>query len=177
MPAMLPVASLVRRLAGPIARAVLPRVGVSRAVAPCAAATVALAVSCVSSPAMKSPLRERLANADTPAVEDATRACLDANGWTSDPVGSVSGGSNVVTAKNKDKVQTQVFVHPPDQKPRVTGGPDDDKFWSCLSAKLGTGADDNAGDKGGSGDKSDKTGKGDNGDKGADDDKSDKGGQ
>jgi hypothetical protein len=108
------------------------------------------AAACASSPAMRSPLRERLAAADTPTVEDATRDCLNSLGWTADPIGSVSGGSNVVSAKNKDKEQTQVFVHQADQKPRVTGGPDDDKFWKCLAQKLGGGggASDESGDGG-----------------------------
>lgn len=173
---MAPIASLVCRLAGAARWAAVPRAPVSRALGPCAVLAVALAASCVTSPAMKNPLRDRLAGADTSQVEDGVRACLEAGGWTVDPVGSVSGGSNVVSARDKDKNQTQVYVHPPDEKPRVTGGPDDEKFWSCLSAKLGTsGGDDTGGasDKAGSGDKSDKS---DKTDKGADDEKSDKGG-
>jgi hypothetical protein len=124
-------------------------------------ASIALA-ACASSPAMRSPLRERLATADTPAVEDATRECLNSLGWTADPIGSVSGGSNVVSAKNKDREQTQVFVNQADQKPRVTGGPDDPKFWKCLAQKLGGGPSDDSGGDGGT----DKGGdKGDKGDK------------
>ncbi len=116
-----------------------------------------LASACVKSPAMKSPLRERLAAADTPAVEDATRECLTDEGWTVDPVGSVSGGSNVVSAKDKDKNITQVYVNQPDQTPRVTGGPDDEKFWKCLASKLGGGgADDKGADKADKPDKGDK---------------------
>jgi hypothetical protein len=117
---------------------------------------------------MRSPLRERLATADTPAVEDAVRACLDENGWSADPIGSVSGGSNVVSAKSKGKdahEQTQVFIHPPDQKPRVTGGPDDEKFWKCLGGKLGAGPADESGGDGGASDKSEKGDKKDPGDK------------
>ena len=113
----------------------------------------AVGVACATAPAARSPLRERLANADTPAVEDATRACLSSGGYKVDPVGSVSGGSNVVSAKAKTGEPVQVFVHPPDQRPRVTGGPDDDTFWACLSDKLagaGGGADtgDGGDDKG-----------------------------
>ncbi len=142
--------------------------------------TLALAAAaCATAPAMRSPLRERLASADTPTVEDATRACLTDLGWTADPIGSVSGGSNVVSAHNKDREQTQVFVHQADQKPRVTGGPDDDKFWKCLAQKLGGGSDD-SGDGGtgsdGTGDKGDKGSK-DKGDKkDGDKDPGDKGG-
>jgi hypothetical protein len=102
---------------------------------------LALAVAaCATAPAMRSPLRERLETADTPTVEDATRACLTDLGWTADPIGSVSGGSNVVSAHNKDREQTQVFVHQADQKPRVTGGPDNERFWKCLAKTLGGGA-------------------------------------
>jgi len=107
------------------------------------------AAACATAPAMRSPLRERLATADTPAVEDAARACLTDLGWTADPIGSVSGGSNVVSAHNKDRDQTQVFVHQADQKPRVTGGPDDEKFWKCLAKTLGAGGgSDDSKDKG-----------------------------
>ena len=132
-------------------------------------------VACATSPAMRSPLRERLEKAETPEVEDATRACLDSLGWISDPVGSVSGGSNVVSAHTKEHESVQVYINQPDQKPRVTGGPDDDKFWKCLAAKLGGGggAEESAGD--GGTDKGDKDKGGDKGDKG-DKDPGDKGG-
>jgi hypothetical protein len=123
------------------------------------AAVALAAAACATSPAMRSPLRERLATADTPTVEDATRECLNSLGWTADPIGSVSGGSNVVSAKNKDREQVQVFVHQSDQKPRVTGGPDDPKFWKCLADRLGGAAapSDDSGDGGtGGGDKTDK---------------------
>ena len=140
------------------------------------AITFALAAAaCATAPAMRSPLRERLATADTPTVEDATRACLTDLGWTAYPIGSVSGGSNVVSADNKDREQTQVFVHQADQKPRVTGGPDDEKFWKCLTKTLGGGGggSDDSGDGGagpddkGSKDKGDKKdGDKDPGDKG-----------
>jgi hypothetical protein len=64
-------------------------------------------------------------------------------------VGSVSGGSNVVTAY-KAKDQTDVYIHPGDQKPRITGGPEDGSpFWKCLGGQLGGGGADKA-------DKSDK---------------------
>jgi hypothetical protein len=122
-----------------------------------ALALAGAAAACATSPAMRSPLRERLATADTPAVEDATRECLGTLGWTADPIGSVSGGSNVVSAKNKDREQVQVFVHQSDQKPRVTGGPDDPKFWKCLADRLGGGGapSDDSGDGGAGGDKKD----------------------
>lgn len=134
---------------------------------------VLLLASCATAQAMRSPLRERLEKADTPAVEDAARGCLTDEGWKVDPIGSLSGGSNVVSAMTKDHEPTQVYVHPPDQKPRVTGGPDDPKFWACLAAKLGGEGGDDTGDAGtddkakGGKDKGDK----DNGDKGTKDDK------
>lgn len=135
-------------------------------------ALVTLGVGCATSPAMKSPLREALSKAETPTVEDATRDCLTSLGWKVDPVGSVSGGSNVVSAKNKETGEsTQVYVNQPDQKPRITGGPDDPKFWECLKGKL---APEGAGD-----DKADKDKGDDKGDKGGGDDKhgdGDKGG-
>jgi hypothetical protein len=136
------------------------------------------AAACATAPAMRSPLRERLATADTPAVEDATRACLTDLGWTADPIGSVSGGSNVVSAHNKDREQTQVFVHQADQKPRITGGPDDEKFWKCLAKTLGGGpGSDDSGDGGaGPDDKGGKGSKGDGDKKDGDKDPGDKGG-
>ena len=109
---------------------------------------VLLLVSCATAQAMKSPLRERLEKAGTTEVEDAARACLTEGGWKVDPIGSLSGGSNVVSASTKDHEPTQVYIHPPDQKPRVTGGPDDPKFWKCLAAKLGGESADDTGDAG-----------------------------
>ena len=139
---------------------------------------VLLLASCATAQAMKSPLRERLEKAGTSEVEDAARACLTDEGFKVDPIGSLSGGSNVVSASTKDHEQTQVYVHPPDQKPRVTGGPDDPKFWKCLAAKLGGEGGDEAGDAGaddkakGDKDKGDKGGKDKgNGDQGSKDDK------
>jgi hypothetical protein len=133
------------------------------------AAVAIVGAACATAPAMRSPLRERLEKADTPEVEDAARACLDSLGWISDPVGSVSGGSNVVSAHTKEHESVQVYVHQADQKPRVTGGPDDDKFWKCLAQKLGGagGADDTGGDGGADkGDKDKDKGDKDPGDKG-----------
>lgn len=97
-----------------------------------------VAVACVAgAPPTRSPLRERLASADTSSVEDAARACLEKTGWKVDPVGSVSAGSNVVHATKAQDI-TAIYVHVRDVKPRVTGGPDDgDPFWPCLSSQLG----------------------------------------
>jgi len=96
--------------------------------------------SCASlstSPATHSPLREQLATADTPTVEDSVRACLTSGGWKVDPVGGLSGGANVVSAKNAQNDQTQVFIQSPEMHPRLTGGPDyNDPFWKCLSKEL-----------------------------------------
>jgi len=123
-------------------------------------------VACATAPAMRSPLKERLATAETPDVEDAARACLTDEGWIADPIGSVSGGSNVVSAHTKDRDQTQVFVHQADQLPRVTGGPDDPKFWKCLASKLGGGGGDGSSDGGAA--PKDKDDKGDDHDKNKD---------
>jgi hypothetical protein len=135
------------------------------------------AAACSKAPAAKSPLREALTKADTPAIEDAARGCFTDEGWKVDPVGSVSAGDNVVTAyREKDTAPTELYIHHPDQTPRLTGGPDDaDKFWTCLAKALGADVgdkdekakDDKGGDKGdkGGGDKGDK---GNGGDKGGD---------
>jgi hypothetical protein len=133
------------------------------------------AAACSKAPAAKSPLREKLATADTPTIEDAARGCFTGGGWKVDPVGSVSAGDNVLTAyRDKDTAPTELYIHHPDQTPRLTGGPDDaDKFWTCLAKALGADVgdskdekakDDKRGDKG---DKRDKGDKGD-GDKGGD---------
>jgi hypothetical protein len=90
-----------------------------------------------TSPAGHSPLREQLATADEPTVEEAVRACLGGGGWKVDPVGGLSGGANVVSAKNASNEQTQVFIQGPETHPRITGGPDyNDPFWKCLSGQL-----------------------------------------
>lgn len=133
------------------------------------ALTATVCAACATAPAMRSPLRERLEGADLPTIEDATRACLTSQGWIPDPVDSVSGGVNVISAHTKEREQTQVFINGADQKPRITGGPDDDKFWKCLASTLsGGGADQSSGDGGtdkGGKDKDDKGDK-DPGDKG-----------
>jgi hypothetical protein len=91
------------------------------------------------SPATHSPLREKLAGADTPAIEEAVRGCLTSGGWKVDPLGGLSGGANVVSAKNASNEQTQVFIQAPEMHPRLTGGPDyNDPFWKCLGGHLGT---------------------------------------
>jgi hypothetical protein len=124
-----------------------------------------LLAACSTSPSARSPLREALAKADTTDVESAVRTCLTQDGWKVNDVGSVSGGSNVVTAY-KAKDQTDVYVHPADQKPRITGGPEDSNpFWKCLRGELA----------GGGADKGDKTDKDkDSKDKGDKDKGSDK---
>jgi hypothetical protein len=90
-----------------------------------------------TSPATHSPLREQLAKVDTPTLEEAVRTCLAKGGWKVDPIGGLSGGANVVNAKNAEKAETQVFIQAPEVKPRLTGGPDyDDPFWKCLGGQL-----------------------------------------
>ncbi len=103
--------------------------------------------ACSTAPAARSPLREQLAGAETPAVEQAARACLQKAGWKVDPIAGLSGGADVVTAY-KAKEQTDVYIYPPQTKPRVTGGPDyADKFWTCLGRELGAGGGAGGGDK------------------------------
>ena len=95
--------------------------------------------ACIStSPAMRSPLREQLAAADTSKVEAAARACLAKGKWKVDPIGGLSAsGWNIVNAR-KGKEETQVYIQGPGARPRITGGPDyDDAFWTCLGAELG----------------------------------------
>jgi hypothetical protein len=104
------------------------------------AVVVVVAASCaMGAPPSRSPLREQLADADTSTVEDATRACLEKTGWKVDPVGSVSGGANVVHATKANDL-TQVYIQSRGVTPRITGGPDNgDKLWACLTAQLGDG--------------------------------------
>jgi hypothetical protein len=130
------------------------------------------AAACSKAPAAKSPLREKLATADTPTIEDAARGCFNDGGWKVDPVGSVSAGDNVITAyREKDSAPTELYIHHPDQTPRLTGGPDDaDKFWACLAKALGADVGDGKDDKA-KGDKGGDKGAGDKGDKGGDGDK------
>jgi hypothetical protein len=89
------------------------------------------------SPAVSNPLHDRLAKAELPEVEDATKACLTKEGWKPDDVGSIAEGSTVVTAKNAAKEQMAVYIHSAEVSPRVTGGPGyGDPFWSCLGHEL-----------------------------------------
>jgi hypothetical protein len=120
---------------------------------------VVVVAACATPPSAKSPLREALAQAPTSDVESAVRACLAEQGWKVDDVGSYASGSDVVTAY-KAKDQTDVYIHAPEQKPRITGGPEDGSaFWKCLPGQLKGGGSD-------TGDKADKD-KGDK-DKGSD---------
>jgi len=134
-------------------------------------APVLLLAACATAPAARSPLRDVLAKAGSSDVESAVRTCLTQGGWKVDDVGSVSGGSNVVTAY-KAKDQTDVYIHPADQKPRITGGPEDaNPFWKCLGGELG-GAGGDKDDKGDKDKPKDDKGGGD-GDKGKDKTKAD----
>lgn len=91
-----------------------------------------------SSPALKSPLRERLTKAETPRIEEAARTCFSQLGWTPDDVAGDAEGATVVSAKNGEKARASVYIQPPGQTPRVTGDPSyDDPFWKCLSRELG----------------------------------------
>ena len=122
MPAMRPLPSVRRS-------------GIGRACAGLVAAVLSLA-ACASSPALQKPLVDRLAKSDTSQIEDATRACLTEGGWKVDPIAELVNGSRKVTG-SKDKVLAEVYINPPDMKPRVTGGPDyNDGFWKCLGPQL-----------------------------------------
>jgi hypothetical protein len=91
------------------------------------------------SPALQSPLHERLAKAGTTDIEDATKTCLTKGGWKPDDVGGFAEGATVVSAKNAAKERVSVYIQPPEMNPRVTGGPGyDDPFWPCLSHELGS---------------------------------------
>jgi len=111
-------------------------------------AVASIAVTgCSVAPAGRSPLKERLAANGNAEVESSVRSCLKEGGWKVDDVGSYSGGANVVTAY-KAKDQTDVYIYPPEQHPRITGGPEDaSPFWGCVARQLGgSGGDDKAKD-------------------------------
>ena len=92
------------------------------------------------SPALSSPLRDRLSKADSPAIEDAAKACLMAEGWTPDDMNGEAEGATVVSARNAAKSRVSVYVQPPGSTPRVTGDPPyDDPFWPCLDRQLARG--------------------------------------
>ena len=93
------------------------------------------------SPALSSPLRDRLSRADSPTIEDAAKACFTAEGWTPDDMNGEAEGATVVSARNVAKSRVSVYVQPPGSTPRVTGDPPyDDPFWSCLDRQLARGA-------------------------------------
>jgi hypothetical protein len=97
--------------------------------------------ACSTAPSAKSPLKERLAASGNAEVEVSVRTCLKEGGWKVDDVGSYHGGANVVTAY-KAKDQTDVYIYPPEQHPRITGGPDDGSpFWKCVARELGGASD------------------------------------
>lgn len=109
-------------------------------------ALLALA-ACATAPASKSPLKERLAANGNAEVESSVRTCLKEGGWKVDDVGSYHGGANVVTAY-KAKDQTDVYIYPPEQHPRITGGPDDgNPFWKCVARELAGASDKDKDDK------------------------------
>jgi hypothetical protein len=90
------------------------------------------------SPALASPLHERLAKADEPRIEQAVKGCLIHEGWTPDDLGGFAEGATVVSAKNAANSTVSVYIQPPEMSPRVTGGPEyDDPFWGCLARALG----------------------------------------
>jgi hypothetical protein len=102
------------------------------------ASTVAACALLAKSPALQSPLHERLMKADTPTIEAAAKDCLVHEGWTPDDLGGFAEGATVVSAKNAAKSTVSVYIQPPEMNPRVTGGPEyDDPFWGCLGRALG----------------------------------------
>jgi len=88
-----------------------------------------------TSPATHGALKEHLTGADTTRIEDAARGCLEKGGYKVDPVGGIAEGANVVSAHNK-VMRVDVYIHPPDVTPRVTGPEFDDPFWKCLDSDL-----------------------------------------
>jgi hypothetical protein len=101
-----------------------------------------LLAACATAPASKSPLKERLETSGNSDVETSVRTCLKEGGWKVDDVAGYHGGANVVTAY-KAKDQTDVYIYPSDQHPRITGGPDDgNPFWKCVARELGAGDKD-----------------------------------
>jgi hypothetical protein len=92
------------------------------------------------SPAVNSPLRERLAKADTSAIEEAAHACYSQAGWKPDDISGYVEGATSVSAKKPDNDRVTVYIQSPGASPRVTGGPEyDDPFWKCLSREMGGG--------------------------------------
>jgi hypothetical protein len=103
------------------------------------ASTLAACALVSKSPALQSPLHERLSKADTPTIEAAAKDCLIHEGWTPDDLGGFAEGATVVSAKNAAKNTVSVYIQPPEMSPRVTGGPEyDDPFWGCLGRALGS---------------------------------------
>ncbi len=104
--------------------------------------SIALLSACslfAKSPALQSPLRQRLAKAGTTSIEDAAKTCLAAGGWKPDDVGGLAEGATVVSATNGAKDRVSLYIQPPDLSPRVTGGPPyDDPFWKCLGREVGS---------------------------------------
>jgi hypothetical protein len=102
------------------------------------ASIVILLASCATAPANRSPLREALAGADRPHVEEAVVTCLTASGWKVDPIPGTMADADVLTGAKAGGDETKVYVHGRDATPRITGGPDDrDPFWACLAKQLG----------------------------------------
>lgn len=90
------------------------------------------------SPALSSPLHERLAKTDSSRIEEVTRACFTEEGWVPDDVTSDAEGATVVSAKNSAKARESVYIQPRGSNPRLTGDPPyDNPFWHCLSRGLG----------------------------------------
>jgi hypothetical protein len=100
--------------------------------------SVAACALFAKSPALRSPLHERLAKADTMGIQEAAKACLTQEGWKTDELEGFAEGATVVSAKNSARDRVSVYIQPPEMNPRVTGGPGyDDPFWKCLAHELG----------------------------------------
>jgi hypothetical protein len=109
----------------------------------CLLLAVALSPACAlvaKSPALGSPLHERLAKADTSTIEETARACFTDEGWVPDDVAGDAEGATVVSARNSAKARVSVYIQQRGTSPRVTGDPPyDDPFWHCLSRGLAGG--------------------------------------
>jgi hypothetical protein len=95
-----------------------------------------LNMSCHTTPAARSPLREALAAAARSSIEEASTACFTATGWKVDPIPSTMADAEVLKAV-RGSGQTELYIHGKDMTPRLNGGPDDnDPFWDCLTKEL-----------------------------------------
>ena len=100
---------------------------------------LSLAFGCTSTPAARSPLKERLAGLTQHQIEETSMECLTKAGWQPDPFPDNIGGARRVRAVKKGET-TEIYIQPQGMSPRITGGPDwganADPFWPCLESEL-----------------------------------------